>query len=582
MLDLLIRDALVVDGGGGPPFTASVAVADGRVVGVRREQGEPRREGGRETTGRGAGVEGRDIAGDQTGGPDAARVVHASGLVLAPGFIDVHTHSDLAPFTDPWMDSALRQGVTTVVVGNCGGSAWPAAGLDGLAAMQQTDVADLGGGWATLDEYLSAVDAARPACNVATLVGFGNLRAEVVGLERRAATAAEVDAMRALLDEGLGAGAFGLSTGLIYVPDMYADTAEVAAVAAGLARHGCLYTSHMRAEGRLLFEAVRETIAIGRAAGVRPHISHLKLEGGHAWGRAEELLALVAEAGATADQYPYTAWETDLSSFLPPCADQYPYTAWETDLSSFLPPWAPVGRLAELLADPATKARLVTAVEEGEEGWESSVSGSGWGRIVVETGPEDLTGLDLAAIAAARGAEPVEVALGLLLDHPSVVVSGHTMREDDVRTILARPDILVGSDGSAVSPEGPLARTLLHPRSYGTFPRVLGRYVRECRLLTVEAAVHKMTSLPAQIFGLEGRGVVAEGAHADLVLFDPATVRDLATFAHPHAYPAGVDLVLVNGRIAWDAGRGGEGRAGRSGGEGRVERAGRALRRGRA
>jgi dihydroorotase/N-acyl-D-amino-acid deacylase len=560
MLDLLIRDALVVDGGGGPPFTASVAVADGRVVGVRREQGEPRREGGRETTGRGAGAEGRDIAGDQTGGPDAARVVHASGLVLAPGFIDVHTHSDLAPFTDPWMDSALRQGVTTVVVGNCGGSAWPAAGLDGLAAMQQTDVADLGGGWATLDEYLSAVDAARPACNVATLVGFGNLRAEVVGLERRAATATEVDAMRALLDEGLAAGAFGLSTGLIYVPDMYADTAEVAAVAAGLARHGCLYTSHMRAEGRLLFEAVRETIAIGRAAGVRPHISHLKLEGGHAWGRAEELLALVAEGGAT--------------------ADQYPYTAWETDLSSFLPPWAPVGRLAELLADPATKARLISAVEEGEEGWESSVSGSGWGRIVVETGPEELTGLDLAAIAAARDEEPVDVALGLLLDHPSVVVSGHTMREDDVRTILARPDILVGSDGSAVSPEGPLARTLMHPRSYGTFPRVLGRYVREHPLLTLEAAVRKMTALPAQVFGLDGRGVVAEGAHADLVLFDPAAVLDLATFAHPHAYPAGVDLVVVNGRVAWDAGRAGS--AERAGGEGRVERAGRALRRGRA
>jgi dihydroorotase/N-acyl-D-amino-acid deacylase len=227
-----------------------------------------------------------------------------------------------------------------------------------------------------------------------------------------------------------------------------------------------------------------------------------------------------------------------------------------------------------LLADPATKVRLIGAVEEGEEGWESSVSGSGWGRIVVETGPEELTGLDLAAIAAARGAEPVEVALGLLLDHPSVVVSGHTMREDDVRTILARPDILVGSDGTAVSPEGPLAHTLMHPRSYGTFPRVLGRYVREHPLLTLEAAVRKMTALPAEVFGLRGRGVVVEGARADLVLFDPAAVQDLATFARPHAYPAGVDLVVVNGRVAWDARRGE--------GEGRVERAGRALRRGRA
>ncbi len=543
MLDLLIRDALVVDGGGGPPFAASVAVADGRIVRIDRAGDDLHREG--------------DAPGHRGGAPtEAARVIRAGGRALAPGFIDAHTHSDLAPFTDPWMDSALRQGVTTVVVGNCGGSAWPRAGLEGLATMLGTSVADLGGGWESLGAYLAAVDAARPACNVATLVGFGNLRGEVIGRERRPATAAEVAAMRRLLEEGLEAGALGLSTGLIYVPDIYADTGEIAAVAAGLARHGGLYTTHMRAEGRLLFDAVRETIAIGRAAGVRPHISHLKLEGGHVWGHAGELLALVDEGDAT--------------------ADQYPYTAWETDLSSFLPPWAPVGRLAGLLADPASKARLITVIEEGEEGWESSVSGSGWEPIVVETGPDELAGLDIAAIAAARGVAPAEAALGLLLDHPAIVVSGHTMHEDDVRAILARPDILVGSDGTAVSPEGPLARTLLHPRSYGTFPRVLGRYVREHPLLTLEAAVRKMTALPARVFGLDGRGVVAEGAVADLVLFDPATVEDAATFAHPHVYPSGIDLVVVSGRVAWDADRAG------GGGEGRVERGGRALRRGAA
>jgi len=541
MLDLLIRDALVVDGRGGAAFPATVAVSDGTIVGVRRHV---------------AGREGPDTAapGCDTDRPDAETVVAAEGRVLAPGFIDVHTHSDLSPFTDAWMDSALRQGVTTVVVGNCGGSAWPRAGLEGLAAMAQAEVADLGGGWASLGEYLAAVDAARPACNVATLVGFGNLRAEVMGLERRLASQAEAAAMRALLEEGLEEGALGLSTGLIYVPDMYADTAEVAAVAAALASRDGLYTSHMRAEGRLLFDAVRETISIGRAAGVRPHISHLKLEGAHAWGRAEELLALVDEGGVT--------------------ADQYPYTAWETDLASFLPPWAPVSGLAELLAEPGAKARLVAAVEEGEEGWESSVAGSGWGPVVVETGPHELVGRDIAAIAADRGEEPVDVALGLLLDHPAVVVSGHTMREEDVRTILARPDVLVASDGTAVSPEGPQGHTLLHPRSYGTFPRVLGRYVREHPLLTLEAAVRKMTGLPAEVFGLPGRGFVAEGAAADLVLFDPAGIGDRATFAQPHAYPDGIDLVVVNGRVAWDAARAG------TAGDGRVGRAGRALRRG--
>jgi N-acyl-D-amino-acid deacylase len=334
---------------------------------------------------------------------------------------------------------------------------------------------------------------------------------------------------------------------------MYADTSEIAGVATGLAHHGGLYASHMRAEGRLLFAAVRETIAIGRTAGVQPHISHLKLEGTYAWGRVDELLALIDEGGAT--------------------ADQYPYTAWETDLASFLPPWAPVARLPELLADPAAKSRLVVAIEEGEEDWESSVAGSGWAPIVVETGPTELAGRDIAAIAAERGTAPTDVTLDLLLAHPGIVVSGHTMREDDVRTILARPDILVASDGTAISPEGPQAHTLVHPRSYGTFPRVLGRYVREHPLLTLEAAVRKMTSLPARRFGLAGRGVLKSGAAADLVLFDPDGVGDRATFADPHAYPSGIDLVVVNGRVAWHPERVGDAAAGR------VERAGRALRR---
>lgn len=353
MLDLLITDALVVDGGGGPPFAASVGVADGRIAAIVRDDAAKARD---------------DVAGPGASpGVDAARVIKAGRRALAPGFIDVHTHSDLAPFTDPWMDSALRQGVTSVVVGNCGVSVWPKAGLEGLAALIRVGTADLDGGWDSVGDYLAAVDAVRPACNVATLVGFGNLRTEVMGLEQRPASPAEVGEMQDLLGEALAAGALGLSTGLIYVPDMYAATAEVAAVAAALARHGGLYTSHMRAEGRLVFEAVKETLEIGHAAGARPHVSHLKLDGSHVWGRTDELRRLLDEGGAT--------------------ADQYPYTAWETDLSSFLPPWAPVGRLAELLAEPSTRARLVAAVQEGEEGWESSLSGAGWDRIVVEAGP---------------------------------------------------------------------------------------------------------------------------------------------------------------------------------------------------
>jgi N-acyl-D-amino-acid deacylase len=525
MLDLLITGAEVIDGGGKRAWSGDVGVADGRIVLVRR---------GHADQGRASDL------------PPAGQTIAAAGRTLAPGFIDVHTHSDLAPFTDVWMDSALRQGVTTVVVGNCGGSAWPKAGLSGLADMLHTSPAQLGGGWDSAAAYLDAVDAAGPACNVATLAGFGSLRTEVMEHERRPASEAEIDSMRRLLTDAMEGGALGLSSGLIYVPDMYASTEEVAAVAAAVAPFGGLYATHMRAEGRLVFDAVRETIEIGRRAEVHAHVSHLKLDGRLAWGRTAELLQLVFEAGAS--------------------ADQYPYTAWETDLSAFLPPWAPVEELETLLADEPTRRRLVSAVERGEAGWESSVADAGWESVVVEDDVDGAAGHSVAELAAARGMEPVELAFDLLRRFPSLAVSGHSMDEDDVRRILAHDEVVVGSDGTAVGPDGPLHATLLHPRSYGTFPRVLGHYARDLGVLTLEAAVRKMTSLPAARFGLAGRGLVGEGAVADLVLFDRSRIADTATFSAPHAYPTGIALVVVNGRVAFD-GR-------------RRRRAGRALRRG--
>ena len=291
----------------------------------------------------------------------------------------------------------------------------------------------------------------------------------------------------------------------------------------------------MRAEGHLIFGAVREAAEIGRRAEVHAHVSHLKLEGRRAWGRSCELLALVDESGVT--------------------TDQYPYTAWETDLASFLPAWAPVERLPELVADPDARARLVRIIEEGEPDWESSVADSGWESIVLEVEDPALADRDIASAAADRGMAPVDLALELLCADPLTTVRGHGMDEDDVRAILARPDVIVGSDGMAVAPEGKLRQTTLHPRSYGTFPRVLGRYARDAGLLSLESAVRKMTLLPAKVFGLGGRGVVAEGAVADLVLFDPATVTDTAAFGDAHRYPEGIVAVIVAGEVAWDGER---------------------------
>ena len=522
VVDLVIADATIVDGTGTPGFRGSIGLDGDRIATVVRGDGPA---------------------------PEASRRIEADGRALSPGFVDVHNHSDVVPLVEPWMDSALRMGSTTLVVGNCGASPWPPAGAPEMATLIGVAPEDLPMPWPTFGSFLEGIERCEPAVNVAALVGHGALRQEAMGLQRRPPSPEELAHMRRMVREAMEAGAVGLSTGLIYVPGIYSDTDEVVALAGEVEPFGGVYASHIRGEGRHLFSAVREAIEIGARAGVPAHVSHLNCESSRVWGRTDELLALFEGHDATADQYPYTAWGSVL---------------W-----SLLPDWAPVADLPALVDDPRTRARLVRAIEQGEPGFQSSVDGVGWERIVVESTAEARwNGLDLAAIATSMDVEPAEAMFRLLRDEPETAVIGHAMHEDDVRAILARPEIMVASDAAAMSPEGPLGGVPVHPRNYGTFPRVLGRYVREEGLLTLEAAIRCMTSLPADRFGLAGRGRIAEGAVADLVLFDPATVADTATFERPHAYPVGIDAVVVNGRVAWD----------REGGRG--ERTGRVLRRG--
>lgn len=527
MTDLLVADARIVDGTGSTPFRGAVAVEGDRISRIIRD-GQPE--------------------------PVAARRIDASGLVLAPGFVDVHQHSDATPFVEPGMGSMLRQGVTTVVVGNCGTSAYPFEGAPERAAAAGADAATLGLTWTTFGEYLDAIDRSRPALNVAGLVGHGTLREAVLsGDQRRVPTRDEMAGMGERLRDALQEGAVGLSTGLIYAPGMHATADEIVELASVLAEHGGLYASHVRGESDHVFDAVTECIEIGRRAGVPSHVSHLKVESRPMWGRAGELLALIdAERGRGADV----------------TADQYPYTAWETELAAALPPWTSPQELPDVLADPTARSRLRSSMETGEPGWDGLGRSIGWDHVVIGAhlpAPE-MTGRTIAEITAERRLEPFEVVAELLLADPYTGMVGHGMREDDVRTIVARPDVFVASDALAVSPDGPLGRFAVHPRYYGTFARVLGRYVREERLLSLEDAVRKMTSLPAERFGLAGRGRIAEGAAADVVLVDPDRVRDLASYDRPHAFAEGVELVVVNGRVAWDGSAG--------------ERAGRALRRG--
>ncbi len=518
MLDLVIHGASVLDGTGSPGFPAWVGIQGERIVALGRDDRPP----------------------------EAARTVEASGRVLAPGSIDVHNHSDVGPLVEPWMDSTVRQGVTTVVVGNCGTSPWPAAGAHDSATMMGVRAEDLDMAWPSFGNFLDALDSCRPAANIAALVGHGAVRGEVMGMQRRAPTTEELTAMRGFVADAMEGGAIGLSTGLIYVPGMYSGTDEVVELAATAAPFGGVYASHIRGEGENLFAAVREAIDIGERAGIPAHVSHLKCETEMVIGKTAELLALFEGRDATADQYPYTAWGSVL---------------W-----SLLPDWAPVEELQEVLSDPDRRARLTHVVENGEGLWQSSIKGVGWDKIVIESTADDRwNGKDMVSIADSMGLTPADAMYRLLLEEPETACIGHAMDEDDVQAILARPEIMVASDATSMSPEGPLGAFPVHPRNYGTFPRVLGRYVRDLGVLSLETAVAKMTSLPADRFGLVDRGRVAEGGFADLVVFDPATVADTADFGAPHSYPEGFDLVVVNGRVAWD-------------GE-RRERAGRILRR---
>ncbi|AXI76358.1 N-acyl-D-amino-acid deacylase family protein [Peterkaempfera bronchialis] len=527
-VELLLRGGTLVDGTGAPGRPADLAVADGRITVL---------------------PPGSAVA--------AAETVDATGQIVTPGFIDVHTHSDAlaaphggAPPGGPEAAEAIEQlrlapllqGVTTEISGNCGTSLFPALPerLPDLAAHLRVTFGT--GPVQPAEDFDAFAAGQRPELrrtHLASLVGHGTLRAGVMGFAARPPRPEELAAMCALLDRALAQGAAGLSTGLIYPPGTYADTDEIVALARVAARHGKPYVTHLRDEMSQVETALEEALEIAVRSGAPLQVSHHKTAGRHAWGATLRTLPRLEQARADG---------VDV------LCDVYPYTAGSTVLHAMLPPWTSDGGVAALLERlprPEVRDRIRADIAGGVNGWENTIGNGGWDLIAVAAAPghPEAEGRRIADLAAERGLDPVDYVCDLLLAaRGEVTIISHSMREDDVRRVLASPLSMIGSDG-VPKPGRP------HPRWAGSFARVLGHYGRDQRLLPLERAVHKMTGLPAGRFGLSGRGVIRDGALADLVVLDPAAVRDTATFDHPLRAPEGVDTVVVAGRVAVRHGR---------------------------
>ena len=515
---LLLRGGTVMDGTGAPGRRADVAVEGERIAAVA------------------PGLAGA-----------ADRVLDVTGRVVAPGFIDMHSHSDLFYLGCPSAESKIRQGVTTEVVGMCSFS--PAPVRPEHQALVQGWVGGIGMTpdlkWETFGQYLDVLRSVRPSVNVVHFVGHGALRIAAMGFEARPAATDDLRAMERLLGDAMDAGAWGFSTGLVYPPSAYSNTQELVALARSMrSRHG-FYFSHVRGESSMLLDSIAEAIRIGDEGGVPAQISHVKASGRENWPKLEAALGLIDEARRRG---------VDVAG------DVYPYNAGSTKMDNLMPAWAHEGGVAKLLerlADRGTRKRIVDeCLVEGERWGTLSQGGVGFDQIFVAScRRRELEGLNLAQLATQTGRAPAETLMDLLLEEKCTVgMVSFSQSLENVAKVLAHPALMIGSDsiplfeGEGDRPGKP------HPRTYGTFPRVLGEYARERKLFPLETAVRKMTGLAAERLGLPDRGIVREGAVADLAVFDPATVRDESTYPDPHRYPSGIPFVVVNGHVSVDGG----------------------------
>lgn len=518
MLDAVITGGTMVDGLGNPRRRADVAILDGLIEGVY-EPGTA---------------------------PEAERVCRADGKLVTPGFVDMHTHSDFTLLINPRAESSIHQGVTTEVIGNCGHACAPVAEKTKYELLGSMFGYDPGVRveWRTFGDYLDRLERARTSINVAPLAGHGPIRIAAMGFEPRHARPEEVRKMCRLVDEALDDGALGLSTGLAYAPGANAHTDEIVELAGVAARRGKLYASHIRSEDVRLMDGVREALEIARRSGAPLQLSHHPAKY-PAFGQSPATLRLVDEARAAG---------------LDVACDLHAYIAGATSLAQLLPPWAFVGGVHEVLRrlrDRGERDRLKADIRAGMAGvTHAQLAKDGkWDDIRLESSPQhpELVGRTLQSIAAELSLEPEEAVFELLLaegeNYYNALMLGWVYSEQDNEAVLLHETSMIGSDGFALATYGALAKVRFHPRSFGTYPRVLRKFVEERPLLSLEEAIRKMTSAPARRLGLDDRGVVAEGAAADLLVFAEGGFRDHATYDDPNRYASGLDLVFVNGEL---------------------------------
>jgi len=525
MFDILIKNGTLIDGSGSPGFKSDLAISDGKIVQI------------------GPSLEAQ-----------AATEVDATGLVVCPGFIDIHSHSDATITTNSRAESKIRQGITTEVVGNCGMSAAPLTGefmqevKDHLVINSDFGKPDeIGKSWVTFSEYIRHLNELPLGVNLMPLVGYGTLRSAVMGVKSGRPDEKEMQQMEALLEHSLDEGAAGLSTGLEYVPDSHTNVEELIRLCGVIKRKNKLYATHIRGESQNLFPAIKEAIRTGEESGCKLQISHLKLGGKFNWGKTDELFELLENALARGVRL---------------CWDQYPYVAWGTGLVDYIPSWVVSDgheKIVEYLSDPVMRKQIRQEIEDEIKTGMHAYNTAPWENVQIAMVRSEkykhIMGKRVSQIAEELNIDPLEFVFDLLVHEKGAVKTlVFCMDEADIKTIMCHPNTIIASDARALATYGELHKGSTHPRYYGAFPRILGRYVREEKILSLETAIKKMTSMPAGIMGLDTRGTLAPGKVADVTIFDPNTIADLATFENPHQYSRGIEKVIISGKVIIDQG----------------------------